>query len=140
LIASAGTGANLLLNIAPRSDGTIDYAVSQRLLAVGQWLKTHGESVYGTRKGPIEPQAWGVSTMKGEHADQRIYLHVLKPRPGQPIVFDPSAAWIPFLFGKPEPLKLIRKKTKIELDLPQNALVPVDTIVVLRPESTVKGR
>ena len=37
---------------------------------------------------------------KGEHAAQRIYLHVLKPKPGEPIVFDARMSWTPFLFGK----------------------------------------
>ena len=66
LVKSAGMGANLLLNVGPRADGTIDHEASQRLLEIGTWLKTFGESVYGTRRGPIRPQPWGVSTQKGE--------------------------------------------------------------------------
>lgn len=140
LILSAGKGANLLLNVGPRSDGTIDPEASQRLLEVGTWLKTYGESVYGTRRGPIPPQPWGVSTTKGEHADQRIYLHVLKPKPGEPIVFDPRISWTPFLFGKTAPLKLTRKQGVLELSLPKDAYMPIDTIVVLHPESEPDGQ
>jgi alpha-L-fucosidase len=40
---------NLLLNIGPRSDGTIPSEVQQVLLAVGQWLKVNGDAIYGTR-------------------------------------------------------------------------------------------
>jgi alpha-L-fucosidase len=40
---------NLLLNIGPRSDGTIPDEVQQVLLAVGGWLKVNGEAIYGTR-------------------------------------------------------------------------------------------
>ena len=83
---------------------------------------------------------WGVSTIKGENAEQRIYLHVLKLKPGEPIVFDPRISWAPFLFGKPAPLKLTRKKNVLELELPRDALSPIDTIVVLHPESSAKGR
>ncbi len=40
---------NLLLNIGPRGDGTIPEGMSQRLLAIGEWLKINGEAIYGTR-------------------------------------------------------------------------------------------
>jgi alpha-L-fucosidase len=140
LVESAGRGANLLLNVGPRPDGTIDQESSQRLAEMGGWLKTYGDSVYGTRRGPIPPQPWGVSTEKGERGSQRIYLHVLKPKPDEPIVFDAKMAWTPFLFGKSDPLGLTRKRGVLELDLPQKSLVPFDTIVVLRPDSSVKGR
>jgi len=140
LVASAGRGANLLLNVGPSPDGTIDHEVTQRLLEVGKWLETYGASVYGTRRGPIPPQAWGVSTTKGSHADQRIYLHVLKPMPGEPIAFDPGISWAPFLFGKTVPLKLARKQRVLELDLPRDAYMPIDTIVVLQPESKPSPR
>jgi alpha-L-fucosidase len=135
LVSAAGRGSNLLLNVGPRADGSIDHEASQRLLEVGAWLKTYGESIYGTRRGPLEAQEWGVSTTKGARGDQRIYLHILKPKPGEPIAFDRSISWTPFLFGKTTPLKLNRKPGVLELDLPEAALAPVDTIVVLQPES-----
>jgi alpha-L-fucosidase len=40
---------NLLMNIGPRSDGTIPEEVQQVLLAVGAWLKVNGDAIYGTR-------------------------------------------------------------------------------------------
>jgi alpha-L-fucosidase len=40
---------NLLLNIGPRSDGTIPDEVQQVLRAVGGWLKVNGDAIYGTR-------------------------------------------------------------------------------------------
>ena len=40
---------NLLLNIGPRSDGTIPEAAQQVLLDVGAWLKMNGDAIYGTR-------------------------------------------------------------------------------------------
>ena len=75
LIGSAGRGANLLLNVGPRPDGTIQPEAVERLLAMGKWLEKNGESIYGTRRGPYSPADWGVSTIKG---DKTVYLHVLK--------------------------------------------------------------
>ena len=40
---------NLLLNIGPKSDGTIPDAVQQVLRDVGAWLKINGDAIYGTR-------------------------------------------------------------------------------------------
>jgi alpha-L-fucosidase len=135
LLGAAGRGANLLLNVGPRPDGTIGPEFTQRLQDVGKWLTTYGESVYGTRRGPIPPQTWGVSTAKGspEHPSE-IYLHVFKLKEGTSIVFDPSFSWTPYRFGKPEPLKLRQTKTSLVLDLPREASMPIDTIISLTPK------
>lgn len=50
----------LLLNIGPRPDGTIPEPEQEILRAIGRWLKTNGEAIYGTRpwavyaEGPTE--------------------------------------------------------------------------------------
>jgi alpha-L-fucosidase len=42
-------GGNLLLNVGPNADGTIPWVQAQRLLALGWWLRTNGDAIYGTR-------------------------------------------------------------------------------------------
>jgi alpha-L-fucosidase len=49
LIDIVSKNGNLLLNIGPRSDGTIPEEVQQVLLEMGSWLNVNGESIYGTR-------------------------------------------------------------------------------------------
>ncbi len=49
LIDIVSKNGNLLLNIGPRSDGTIPDEVQHVLLDVGAWLNMNGESIYGTR-------------------------------------------------------------------------------------------
>ncbi len=73
LVKAAGNNANFLLNVGPRPDGTIQEEFRERLAAMGGWLETNGESVYGTRGGPVPPQSWGVTT----HTENAVYLHVL---------------------------------------------------------------
>ena len=74
LVQTAGKGANLLLNIGPRPDGTLPEQALERLEAIGQWLSRYGESIYGTKAGYVPAQDWGVSTQK----DKLLYLHILK--------------------------------------------------------------
>ncbi|MFZ0758841.1 MAG: alpha-L-fucosidase [Candidatus Sulfotelmatobacter sp.] len=49
LVDIVSKSGNLLLNIGPRSDGTIPEQVQKVLLEVGNWLKANGEAIYGTR-------------------------------------------------------------------------------------------
>jgi len=74
LIRSAGGDGNLLFNVGPRPDGTIEPLQIERLKEMGQWLNKYGYSIYGTRGGPFKPTDWGVSTHKGN----KIFLHILK--------------------------------------------------------------
>ena len=73
LVRAAGNNSNLLMNIGPYPNGEIDPQFVTRLQAVGEWLSKYGESIYGTRGGPIAPGDWGVTTQK----DNKIYVHVL---------------------------------------------------------------
>jgi alpha-L-fucosidase len=49
LVDIVSKNGNLLLNIGPRSDGTIPDEVQRVLLDVGAWLSVNGEAIYGTR-------------------------------------------------------------------------------------------
>jgi alpha-L-fucosidase len=73
LVRTAGTGANLLLNVGPMPNGQIQPECVERLRKVGKWMEQNGHTIYETQEGPVPPQTWGVSTSKG-----RIhYIHVL---------------------------------------------------------------
>jgi len=63
LIDIVSKNGNLLLNVGPRSDGTIPEEVQQVLLDVGSWLNVNGEAIYSTRpwriygEGPTKVEA-----------------------------------------------------------------------------------
>jgi alpha-L-fucosidase len=73
LVRAAGNNSNLLLNIGPMPNGEIQEEFKERLHAVGEWLSRYGDSIYGTRGGPIAPADWGVTTQR----DDKVYVHVL---------------------------------------------------------------
>lgn len=66
LISCAGGNGNLLMDIGPLPTGQIDPREENRLLEVGDWLKTNGEAIYATQGGPFKPGKWGVATRKGK--------------------------------------------------------------------------
>lgn len=49
LIDTVSKNGNLLLNIGPKSDGTIPEQARSILLHIGAWLKINGDAIYGTR-------------------------------------------------------------------------------------------
>ncbi len=73
LVRAAGRNSNLLLNVGPTPQGTIQPEFRDRLLELGRWLEENGDSIYGTRIGPMPEQPWGVSTQK----DWTVYIHIL---------------------------------------------------------------
>jgi len=128
LVRAAGYDANLLLNVGPKPDGSIQPEFVARLKEVGDWLGKNGESVYGTRSGPFPPRHWGVSTRKGN----KVYVHVLDwkdavlplPRPTKAIK---SARFL--ADGKPVAFTLDKDALLLRLD--PKGLDPIDTVVVL---------
>lgn len=73
LARGAGYNANFLLNIGPMPTGKIQPEFVERLHGIGRWLEHNGESVYGTRGGPLPPSSWGATTQR----DGKIYVHVM---------------------------------------------------------------
>ncbi|MCX7924222.1 MAG: alpha-L-fucosidase [Fimbriimonadales bacterium] len=74
LAECAGRDANLLLNVGPKPDGTIQNEHRERLLEMGEWLRDNGASVYSTRGKVFSSCEWGTATRRDNH----IYLHVWK--------------------------------------------------------------
>ena len=73
LVKAAGRNTNLLMNIGPQPDGCLPAVAVQRLKEMGDWMKTYGETIYGTRGGRVTPRDWGVTTEK----DNKIFVHIL---------------------------------------------------------------
>lgn len=70
----AGGGGNYLLCVGPTADGRIPVIMQQRLIDIGQWLKTNGQAIYGTTASPFWPRRfpWGTITAR----PGKLYLHL----------------------------------------------------------------
>jgi alpha-L-fucosidase len=101
LVRDAGYGANLLLNIGPLPNGNIQAEFTQRLSAVGEWLKKYGETIYGTKAGFQKPSDWGAITEKGNN----VYLHVFKTSENKLFLKVPYKIISAKLFADKKPIK-----------------------------------
>ena len=52
LVGIVAKGGNLALNVSPQPDGRVPVEAWDSLRGLGQWLKTYGEAIYGTRVCP----------------------------------------------------------------------------------------
>jgi alpha-L-fucosidase len=72
LVDIASKGGNYLLNVGPTAEGVIPQPSVDRLERMGRWLSVYGESIYGTRAGPLHGLDWGRTTQRG----RSVYVHV----------------------------------------------------------------
>ena len=128
LVRAAGYGANLLLNVGPRPDGTIQPEAVERLKEMGRWMETFGPSIHGTRAGPIPPRDWGATTQRGD----TVFVHVLNwrdrqlaiPAIGRRIV---SAR----MMGTGTTVAFVQSEVGVTLTLPPAVNDTADRVVVL---------
>jgi len=72
LVDITSKGGTYLLNVGPTGEGLIPAASVARLRAIGCWLKTNGEAIYGASPSPFPYDfPWGRATAKGS----TLYLH-----------------------------------------------------------------
>ncbi len=127
LVRAAGANANFLLNVGPMPDGRIQPEFVARLREVGAWTSKFGDSIYGTRGGPIGPHPWGVTTRKGN----RVYVHVLDA-PDASLLLPrlPSAVKSATLLDGGRAVHFETSAAGVILTLPKD-LDPIDTVIVL---------
>ncbi len=128
MVRAAGYGANFLLNTGPMPNGKIQPENVDTLMAIGNWLERYGESYYGTRKGPVPPQEWGVTVVKGD----RVFVHILNHSGGtlQLKGFNPKIKSARY-FDDGSEAEVKRDKEGMILTIPEERLKPTDTVVVL---------
>jgi alpha-L-fucosidase len=147
----ASKGGNYLLNVGPTSEGVIPRPSVERLAAIGAWMRTNSEAIYGTGPTLFGAEAgqfsetdkdkngkprfvtawdWRCTTRPG-----RIYIHIFKwPTDGRfelPAVKDRINR--AYLLADPgrHPLEFKQSELGVSLTLPAAAPDPVASVVCL---------
>jgi alpha-L-fucosidase len=129
LVSAAGYGANLLLNVGPMPNGAIQKEHVRSLAEIGKWMRANGETIYGTKAGPIRIDENVVSTRK----DNTVYLHLIDSETQRYVLpgFRPEMKSIRF-FNSGEPVPHSQTDEGLVIEIPEDELNAVDTIVELK--------
>jgi alpha-L-fucosidase len=77
LVLNASMGGNYLLNVGPDHLGNIPSTSVQILKSAGHWLDVNGESIYGTKKSPLEHVFYDYAACTvGEN--NKLYIHLFR--------------------------------------------------------------
>jgi alpha-L-fucosidase len=128
LVKAAGFNSNFLLNVGPMPTGKIQPEFVSTLKEMGVWLEKNGETIYGTRGGPIPPKSWGVTTYKGN----KVFVHILNAEDNNLLIpdFGRKVKGIT-LFKTGAKLKYKQDAFGIAISVPEEVFDETDTILVI---------
>ncbi len=142
LIDIASKGGNYLLNVGPTAEGLIPQPSVERLLEMGRWIKTNGESIYATQASPIGRPGWGRCTRKDLGGGRtRLYLHVFS-WPADGVLTLPGQTARPLkavLLEGARELAAASKDGAINITVPSQAPDRIATVIALDVEGEIKA-
>ncbi len=137
LLASAtARGGNILMNIGPKGDGTIDLPDRDILQQMAKWMAQNYTSVHNVNKSGLPTQSWGETTLRNDS----LFLHVFRyPTDGKLVLSGMNARIKSAAFlasGKNVKAKRINS-TDWLLQLPKGKTECMDTVIVVRKEGNI---
>ncbi|MDE1176823.1 MAG: alpha-L-fucosidase [Edaphobacter sp.] len=152
LIDIASKGGNYLLNIGPESTGVVPPEEVARLEQMGKWMDVNGESIYATKPTLFGSEAGAFSTTEKDKQGKpkfvpewkwrsttkadKVYIHLFE----WPSTHTFHVAKMPrtvtgaYLLADTshKPLKFTQKGGALDVQLPDAALDPIATVLVLK--------
>ena len=128
LVKAAGYDSNLLLNVGPMPNGRIQKEHIKSLKEVGEWVNDYGKTIYGTRRGPIDPTDEIASTQ----INNTVYIHLMNNYKKTYFIenFHPKIKDLKY-FDSNQKVSYEKTKSGLIINVDQDKLDPIDTILVL---------
>lgn len=132
LVDTVSKNGNLLLNVGPKADGSIPEPVTERLLALGEWLRINGEAIYGTRpwtvfgeNAPKRGAAFSAQDVRLTTRDNLLYAICLGWPGEQALIRSLGASRLPAerieridMLGSPQPLDWSSQPNGLKIQAP----------------------
>ncbi|MEO6804355.1 MAG: alpha-L-fucosidase [Granulicella sp.] len=75
LVDTVSKNGNLLLNVGPKSDGTIPEEARTVLIQMGEWLRINGEAIYGSRPFTVFGEGPTLAAKNSTEKDKDIQVY-----------------------------------------------------------------
>ncbi len=124
VVSVACHGGNLLLNQGPRATGEVQDEQAEVFRSIGGWLRSYGESIYGTRPLTL-PGSRGMNLVEG---NGKAYLHILEPANPLEITELPYGVRSARLLTRGD-LAYKSSGRGLRIEVPEDCIDPIDTIV-----------
>jgi len=142
----ASKGGNYLLNVGPTAEGRFPEESVRILGEVGRWTSANGEAIYGVAAGP--DMRWEADIDMVTRRSDRDYLHVFKwPKNGKIFYqypfyeFERGIKKAYVLRDRAQtPLPVERFRRAIQIEVPQEAPDPINSIIVVEYETPKLNR
>ena len=145
LINCVAGGGNMLLNIGPKPDGSVQDWQAKMMKEIGRWMKKHGESIYGCGAETGAPLNYGLAPWRTTKKDNILYVHLFR-YPGSEFSIANLHGYYfekATLLTTGKPLKIIHEPTRdIFRGLPEKSPDPISAVVkiVTRPATEEEKR
>ncbi len=127
LVSIAVRDGNYLLNVGPAGEGDMEEEQTERLKQMGEWLACYGQTLYGTRGGPVIPGNWGGTTYTGN----TVYVHILEWQKEGVTFSIPNHKLMAWGALNAANVHLEEKEGQIRIGIPVADRDPFDTIIEL---------
>jgi len=137
LVDIASKGGNYLLNVSPTGNGTLLPQATERLKAIGRWMKVNSESIYGTTASPFGALDWGRCTKKEYARGTTLYLHVFDwPEDGKLLVPGlKNKVKLAYLMADWQALETQQDDSGVTVSLPAEAPDDIVSVVAVKVSS-----
>lgn len=130
LVNNTSKGGNYLLNIGPKSDGTLPAPAVRRLREIGAWLYANHEAVYDTKQVELSTDNGIYLTQKTENGQHYLYIILNKPNQILYLPLNTENIQACFTLESNMPIEYKPIKGMMRIELPQSIMNESNLVVL----------